>query len=279
MKAKPLFIWAGGKTKVIKNYIQYMPTTINTYSEPFFGGGAMFLYVKERYSPKTVYINDIYDGITNIYNAVKNDVENFCKIVDQYEKTYLVLSKDKRKEYFYEVRHKHAFEYQNWDKTYEAATLYFLMKTGFNGILQLNKNTNNRYGTPCGLLSQKDKIYEKGNVFLWNKYLENVEILCGDYKDCPLGSFTFLDPPYRNSFTTYGSNWDDTATEELITHIKTKITDKFFLCNRDDYSRFFESRMSEYNIIKFPITYTAGRRKKTDDGFEAKKAVELLIYN
>ena len=30
-------------------------------------------------------------------------------------------------------------------------------------------------------------------------------------------------------------------------------------------------------IIRFDITYTAGRRKKTEDGFEAKKAVEILM--
>jgi len=28
---------------------------------------------------------------------------------------------------------------------------------------------------------------------------------------------------------------------------------------------------------KFPVTYTAGRRKKVDDGFEAKKATEILL--
>jgi hypothetical protein len=32
-------------------------------------------------------------------------------------------------------------------------------------------------------------------------------------------------------------------------------------------------------VDKFPVTYTAGRRKKTDEGFEAKPATELLIRN
>lgn len=274
-----LFIWAGGKTKVIKQYINYIPSDIKEYSEPFFGGGAMFLYIKKHYNPKKIYINDVYDGIMNIYSSVKTDVENFCKIVDQYQEYYLSLSKEDRKLYYYDIRNKHAYEYMSWDKTYEAATLYFLMKTSFNGILQLNKNTNNRYGTPCGLLNHTHSIYDKNTVYLWNKYLENVEIYCGDYKQCPLGDFTFFDPPYRNSFTTYGSKWTDDKTDELLEYIKSNVKNRFILCNRDDDSLFFETKMNEYNIIKFPITYTAGRRKKTEQGYEAKKAIELLIYN
>ena len=46
MKVKPLFIWAGGKSKMMKHYAPLFPsrfdTDIKSYSEPFFGGGAMF---------------------------------------------------------------------------------------------------------------------------------------------------------------------------------------------------------------------------------------------
>lgn len=277
-KPKPMFTWAGGKSKVIKNYSNYLPQSVDEYSEPFFGGGAMFLYIMERYSPRKSYINDSYDGIINIYNAVKNTVEEFCSIVDSYESQYLPLSKEGRKELYYHTRHAHAYDYESWDRVYEAATLYFLMKTGFNGILQVNQNTNNRYGTPSGLLNQKDKIYDKDVVYYWNHLLRNAEISCGDYKNCPTGDFNFIDPPYRDSFTTYGTGWGDTETEELLDYVKG-LSGKFLLCNRDDGTTFFEDRLDGLNMIKFPITYTAGRRKKTDSGYEAKKATEILIYN
>ena len=44
---KPLFIWAGGKTKVLKHYKDFLPSasSFSNYYEPFFGGGAMFVYV------------------------------------------------------------------------------------------------------------------------------------------------------------------------------------------------------------------------------------------
>ena len=44
---KPLFIWAGGKNKMLKHYKPFMPKEVNTYCEPFFGGGAMYIHVVE----------------------------------------------------------------------------------------------------------------------------------------------------------------------------------------------------------------------------------------
>jgi DNA adenine methylase len=52
LRNKPLFMWAGGKSKMLKHYLPYMPSSINEYSEPFLGGGAMFLYVMETYIPR-----------------------------------------------------------------------------------------------------------------------------------------------------------------------------------------------------------------------------------
>ena len=74
---KPLFIWAGGKTKVLKHYARFMPTAFETYYEPFFGGGAMFVYVMNTYRPKNVVINDINSDVINIYKAIKTDLDEF----------------------------------------------------------------------------------------------------------------------------------------------------------------------------------------------------------
>ena len=274
---KPLFIWAGGKTKVLKYHTPYLPSNVTEYSEPFFGGGAMFIYVMKRYNPKKACINDINASIINIYQNVKDNVEDFCKVIDQYQDAYLPLSKEDRKKYFFEVRHQHAYDYENWDKVFEAGTLYFLMKTGFNGIWQINQNTNGRYGTPAGLLNQKDKVYDKTMVYEWNHMLKNVDIHCGDYSQCPSGDLNYLDPPYRDSFADYGTGWNDQRTEELLEYTKN-LPGSVLFCNRCDGSDFFESRKGDMNLITFPITYTAGRRKKTEDGYEAKKATEVLLW-
>lgn len=274
---KPLFMWAGGKTKVLKHQAPYFPATVKTYSEPFFGGGAAFLYASQRYNLKKVFINDVYDGIANIYTAVQSDLDNFCELVNELQAQYLPLAKPGRKVFYYAIRHKHAYEFEQWDKTQEAATLYFLLRTGFNGVLQFNKNCNNRFGTPSGLLNQTDKVYDEDNVRQWNILLKNAEISCGDYARCPPADLNYLDPPYRDSFTTYGTKWGDAEVESLLDYAKG-LTGNVLLCNRCDGTDFFESRKGNLSLVKFPVTYTMGRKKKTEDGHKAVSATEILLY-
>jgi DNA adenine methylase len=302
MKLKPLFIWAGGKTKVLKHYARFMPTAFETYYEPFFGGGAMFIHVMNTYRPKNVVINDINSDVINIYKAIKTDLDEFQQRLDSLESQYLPLtieddpgykSKDEeirkkykdwrlwhpcRRRFYFEVRHQHAFEYQKWSKPYEAATLYFLMKTGFNGIYQLNQNTNGRYGTPAGLLNQKDKVYDRDVLKWWHDALQNVTIKSGDWKDAvendPNGFF-FFDPPYRDSFADYGNGFGDDALTSLLDFADAQ--NLVFVANRAD-DNWFDDQSRSMQVHYFDITYTAGRRKKTEDGFAAKKAREILLY-
>ena len=270
---------------MLKHYKSLMPENVSTYCEPFFGGGAMYIHVVNHYNPKHLIINDINEDIVRIYKTIKTDFQSFTLLMDEMSKEYLPLDKEGRKEYYYSLRHKHAYDYSGWDTVKEAAVLYFLMKTGFNGIYQLNINTNNRYGTPSGLLNQKDKVYEKDIVEWWNKSLQNTQILSGDWKDsCSYvddkeNNFVFLDPPYRGSFTSYGQDFSDSNQKELVNYVKENINTTVFLCNRDIEDGFYDNILGDLKMDKFPVTYTAGRRKKTDAGFEAKPATEVLIRN
>jgi DNA adenine methylase len=283
--SKPLFIWAGGKNKMLKHYLPIMPKQVDTYVEPFFGGGAMFCHIVQNYSPKKLVINDVNADIVRIYNSIKNDLPEFLVKLDSYCSVYLPMNKEDRKKYYFEVRHEHAYDFDKWSEAEEAATLYFLMKTGFNGIFQINKNTNGRYGTPAGLLNQTDKVYELDVVNWWNQALQNTEVMSGDWKECLKqvpdedNTFVFLDPPYRDSFTSYGQTFGDEEQEKLIKYVRSRKLSTAFLCNRDAEDGWFEERLGKLIMDKFPVTYTAGRRKQTEEGFEAKQATEVLIRN
>jgi DNA adenine methylase len=275
--SKPLFIWAGGKNKMLKHYKPWMPKTVDKYFEPFFGGGAMFIHVFNNYKPDEMVINDINIDIVRIYKTIKSDCNSFIKILDNLSQQYLPLDKENRKEFYYSLRHTHAYDYLKWDATEEAANLYFLMKTGFNGIFQVNINTNNRFGTPSGLLNQKDKVFDKDVVLWWNKALQNTTILSGDWKettslvkDIP-DTFVFLDPPYRGSFTSYGQTFNDTDQTNLVEFAKKFEHTRVFLCNRDIEDNFYENILEDLLINKYPVTYTAGRRKKTEETRQKKE--------
>lgn len=273
---KPLFKWAGGKSKMLKYYQPYMPQTpVNTYSEPFFGGGAMFAHVIERYNPQEVWINDINSDIINVYRSIAYDFAVFCQCLQQLSQQYLQGNYDQRRAYYYKIRDEHAWDWQKWSQTEQAAVLYFLMRTGFNGIWQINKNTNNRYGTPCGLLTET-QVYDADNLQAWHDVFQQrqVHISTGDWSQVPICDFVFCDPPYRDSFADYNQPFSDEQLLKLIKVVETH--DNVWLCNRDSGDGFFDNVQA--NVVKIPVTYTAGRRKKTQDGFQAKKATEVLIF-
>jgi len=275
---KPLFIWAGGKNKMLKHYLPLMPTEVDSYCEPFFGGGAMFIHIVKTYNPSKLVINDINDDVMNIYRSIAHDYDVFKERLNALEDHYIPLKKEDRKKYYFEVRHEHAYDYEKWSKPVEAATLYFLMKTGFNGIYQLNQNTNGRYGTPSGLLNQKDTIYDRDVLDWWHQVLQKTEILSGDYINAvqDVKTFHFFDPPYRDSFADYGNGFGDDQLLHLIAI--SDLRENVFLCNRDSGDGWFDDNKGDLNIARFPVTYTAGRRKKTDTGFQAKQATEVLLY-
>jgi len=283
---KPLFMWAGGKTRLLKKYKErdVMPESFDTYVEPFMGAGAMFVWAYEQNPNARFVLNDYNTAIMNIYTVIRDDCDAFMKRMDILSEAYLPLTKEKRKEFYYALRTEHAFDYEKWNQTEEAATLYFLMKTGFNGIWQINKNTNNRFGTPSGLLDQKDKVYDKDNVQEWHLALQHCKLMTGDFGET-IGevnenSFVFLDPPYRGSFTQYGVDFDDEMQNRVIKFLNdlTSAGAYAMMSNRDVGDGFFESRKGTNRLVYFEVTYTAGRRKKNADGtHSAKKAREILM--
>lgn len=283
---KPLFMWAGGKTRLLKKYKQkeILPVSFDHYMEPFLGAGAMFIWAYAQNPDATFVLNDSNESIMAIYTAVKDDCNAFMARMDVLSTQYLPLEKVARKVFYYELRKEHAFDYQKWSPTEEAATLYFLMKTGFNGIWQINKNTDGRFGTPSGLLNQKDKVYDKDNVLEWEKALQHCTLMVGDFREtlsaATPNSYVFLDPPYRGSFTQYGVDFDDGLQESVIKFLNDLTVKGAYvmMSNRDIGDGFFEARQGRNDITYFDVTYTAGRRKKNEDGtHSAKKAREILM--
>jgi DNA adenine methylase len=287
---KPLYIWAGGKNKMIPKYqldpgIPY--SGYDTFVEPFFGGGAMMVHIYENNpTVKKFIINDINAEIVGLYRAIKTDVANFTARMDTLQAQYLPLTTVDRKKYYYALREQYMKHWTQWNATDEAATLYFLMKTGFNGIWQTNLQSNGRFGTPSGLLNQTTKVYDKDNVLEWNVFLQKVDIHGGDWAACTEEAegrtFFFFDPPYRDSFTSYGQVFDDVQQLQLIDFCKQEDLkgNIVMFCNRDSGDNFFTSNQGQLNINYYDVTYTAGRRATEKDGSRtAKSAKEILMYS
>ena len=305
---KPLFIWAGGKSRLIKKYDPYIPKKFNNYIEPFFGGGAMFVYIRKNFPNKKCFINDKNWEIINIYKNIKDSKKLliFIRKLKSLERKYLSLQGGKRnyklekqynfdwkklyskypcKRYFYyKIRNENAFNYKKWNNVKRASITYFLLKTSFNGLWQTNENLNNRFGTAIGLTNKK-KLFDYNNIKQWNKALKNTEIYNLDFietlKLIEYGDFIFLDPPYGGGFTTYEEKFDDEEHLTVSEYANSISEDNFVLLSGRDVNLdyYLENLNNDFNYKLFDITYTLGRRKKTKEGYKAKKAVEFLFFN
>jgi len=289
MKLKPLFMWAGGKTKMIPKYEERLglPYGFSYYVEPFFGGGAMFcvLYNRGLLDGKMVRINDLNSEVIKLYRTIRDDCEGLIYVLKQIEGRYLKMNYEKRKGHYYLVRNAYAFH--GFDTLLDSATFLFLVKTGFNGIFQTMEGSD-RFASPCGLLNHTDSLFDYDLVREWSKALQPVYIENRDVKDVARttgwkeDTFFFLDPPYRDSFKHYGV--DDFNHDDLIRwarELSKGNRNVVFLCNRwTDDTYYMDQAKGDLDIDTFGVTYTAGRRKKNEDGtHSAVKAQEVLLNN
>ena len=103
--AKPFLKWAGGKGQLLNTFDKLFPEKlkigkIDTYIEPFVGGGAVLFYLLQNYDIKQAYINDINKELINCYRCIKADVFEVIKKLEILEKEYSGLEK----EIYYKVR-------------------------------------------------------------------------------------------------------------------------------------------------------------------------------
>jgi DNA adenine methylase len=278
-RIKPLHMWAGGKSKLLKHYKGKIPHQGHVgYVEPFFGGGAMFCDVANRSSAQHFVINDINSELMSIHHAIKEDCERFIELAEALAGQWNKLGKNERYSWYYDLRNQYWAMPQGAVET--AASLYVLMKTGFNGLWQPSMAQEGKYGTAVGLLDKVAKI-DVGLIRAWAKRLACASLSSKSYKDIAIPSMSCLiycDPPYRSSHADYGQGFTDVDHIELINWCKEKAKSghTVVLANRDCGDGFFTRHLAGATVHHFDVTYTVGRKKKTDKGHVATKAKEFI---
>jgi DNA adenine methylase len=62
---KPFIKWPGGKEHELKYILPAKPSCIRNYIEPFLGGGAVFLALKDKDVSGKYIVNDLSDELIN----------------------------------------------------------------------------------------------------------------------------------------------------------------------------------------------------------------------
>jgi len=242
----PVVKWVGGKRQLLEEITPLLPSRITTYCEPFLGGGALFFHIQ----PKKAIINDLNNDLIQVYEVIRDDVEELITLLQQYKNT---------SEFFYSLRDldRDKEKFKQLSKTEKAARIIYLNKTCYNGLFRVN--SSGEFNSPFGHYKNPNIVNEP-TLRAVNKYLSSniIEIFNEDFSDTllrvPKGSFVYLDPPYdpvsdTASFTGYNKGGFNREEQVRLKQCCDSLTERginFLLSNSS--TEFIKDLYSDYSI-------------------------------
>ncbi len=288
--AKPFLKWAGGKGQLLAEIESRLPQDIktgeiDTYVEPFVGGGAVFFHVAKKYEGvRKFFLFDVNKDLVDCYNAIKRAPKCIVRKLKRLENQFLSLDKARRKVLYYRIR-------TQFNRDKDPAKLIFLNKTCYNGLYRVNRQ--GQFNVPFGEY-KNPRICDRENLQGVSELLQRVEIRVGDFtQSLPYvddRTFVYFDPPYRPisptaNFTSYSKDSFYEKDQVRLAKFCMEITTKgaaFLLSNSDPKNenpsdRFFETNYPE--DLGFHIDTVSASRAINCKPLGRGQINELLITN
>lgn len=261
---RPFLKWAGGKSRLIQQYIPYFPKSYKNYYEPFLGGGAVFFYLQ----PTTAILTDINAELINTYCCVRDRVDELIALLKEHKFQH-------NKDYYYSIRN----NYGGTDIE-KAARLIYLNKTCFNGLYRVN--SQGKFNVPLGRY-ENPNICSEILLKTASEALSTSKIQQTDFVDVlnyatNSDDFIYFDPPYypvseTSYFTAYSSYRFAEDQQVELKDVFEKLARrgvKIMLSNSD--CEFIRNLYSSFNIHTISASRAINSNTK-----KRGKITELLV--
>ena len=249
---KPFLKWVGGKTQIIHDIIQKIPTEFNNYHELFLGGGSVLFAVLslQRQGKITIknklYAYDINESLINVYKHVQsnkdelfefitfyiNEYDSITGVISNRKPTSIEDAKTSKESYYYWIRNK----FNNIDKqSIESSALFmFINKTCFRGMYREGPNG---FNVPYGHYKKTPTIITEHDLTFIRDLIKDVEFIQSDFsssfQNLNTGDFVYLDPPYApendKSFVGYVAEGFNLDMHTKLFNEITKMNDIHFV--------------------------------------------------
>ncbi|WP_414576395.1 DNA adenine methylase [Anabaena sp. CCY 9402-a] len=263
---RPFLKWAGGKGRLIQQYIPYLPKNYQNYYEPFLGGGALFFYLR----PQRAILTDINAELITVYRCVRDHVEELILLLKEHKLRH-------GKDYYYSIRAN-----SSGNDLEKAARFIYLNKTCYNGLYRVN--SQGKFNVPLGKYTNPN-ICPEDLLRAASATLTTSKIKQADFTDIlnyATGSedFVFCDPPYHpvsstSYFTSYHQSSFSEKEQEKLRNICAELASrgvKVVICNSDaDFIR------NLYKEIEFKIYIIEAARSINSNIQKRGMVKELLI--
>jgi DNA adenine methylase len=294
--AKPFLKWAGGKRQMIPAIEKRLPRDIDeldTYIEPFIGGGALMFHLLERHSFENVYISDLNPELILCYREIQRDASRIYDKLHQLIDSYPV-DIDERKPVYYKVREEWNTgvglieDMSRSDRTERVAQMLFLNKTCFNGLYRVNQK--GAFNVPIGSYS-KPSFQSLEDLLEVQNSLQGVNIHNLSYDSCvnwaDNQTLVYFDPPYRPlsktaHFVSYSKDdFNDDDQKSLARTFATldELGARVMLSNSDPKNtspsdNFFDDLYSNYNLER-----VSANRAINSNPDKRGQITEILVMN
>ena len=278
IKRSPLF-YVGDKYRLMEQLLEFFPSTVNHFYEPFVGGGTVFLNV----AAKKYFLNDIDEHIISVHKLLASSAarpERFFRdierIIHKYELSHSYKKdivpeslKKKFKKTYYARFNKKGYEqlrlHVNKNKQNDPLILYILLIYGFNRMLRFNGG--GEFNLPVGnvdfnknvvnaLTDYFQSIQRKKIKITSKNFMKFFEKMCYEKDD-----FVYLDPPYLIAASEYNKLWGENEEIDLLDLIdgldQSRV--RFALSNVTHYNgrknKLLVKWMKKYNVHKIRSNY------------------------
>ena len=223
---QPVIKWTGSKRSQAGKIISLMPKEIDTYYEPFVGGGSVFARLVEACEDGVMKVNrfvlsDMNKELIAMFMIIKHYPQKLIADYSvRYEHLEQIPTEEQRNIHYINTRN--LYNKLSDKDPIRPYIFFWLLRTCFNGLIRYNKKGefNTAYHqTRLGMRPEKMAAIIVDWSIMLNKY--NVELVHGDYKDvissAKENDFVYMDPPYPKSNGIYFT--EEFNKEELFDFI------------------------------------------------------------
>lgn len=209
---KPVVKWTGSKRRLSEQIIDYFPSRIKTYKEPFLGGAHIFGEVlkSERVKADKYKGSDLSEPLIFLWRMVKN---NPLKLYEKYKEHWFKFQDNV--DYYYEVRSK-------FNEEKNPCDFLFLTRTCYNGLIRFN--SSGEFNTSVHIDRQGINPTDLYDIILNWHYLfknRNVQFSVLNYEEVEVSKndFLYLDPPYFDTDSIYFSGLNHSDFFEWLKNV------------------------------------------------------------
>lgn len=229
------FFYVGDKYKLMPQLQKLFPDNINSYIEPFAGGGSSFLNTKaNKYIVNDIdfYVIELHKKLSSFSENTDTFVKLLYTLIDEYGLSCsyrgITVSKELKKKYvktYYSHYNKDSYIHlrDDYNNDGDLIKLYLLLIYGFNHMIRFN--TSGMFNLPVGNVDFNKNVYNAICNYMVFMNVSNVDFYNMDYSDfleqleIKEKDYVYFDPPYLISGSEYNKLWNENKEIELCNYI------------------------------------------------------------